>query len=46
MVLERGEISLAEYIYSSELYFQNFLQLQELKRDRLMDEADLLKVYY
>ncbi|MDA3823250.1 MAG: TolC family protein [Bacteroidales bacterium] len=43
---ESGEISLAEYIYSSELYFQNLLQLQELKRDRLLVEADLLKVYF
>jgi cobalt-zinc-cadmium efflux system outer membrane protein len=45
MALESGEISLAEYIYSSELYFQNLLQLQELRRDRLIVEADLFKVY-
>jgi len=44
--LESGEISLAEYIYSSELYFNNLLLLQELKRDRLLVEAELLKVYY
>lgn len=46
LALESGEISLTEYIYSSELYFQNLMHLQDLKRDRLLVEAELMRVYY
>ena len=44
--VRNGEISFTEYLYSSELYFTNKIQLLELKKDRLLLEAELLKVYY
>lgn len=45
LALENGEISLTEYFYASGLYFENQQLLLEYKRDRLMTEAVLLKVY-
>jgi cobalt-zinc-cadmium efflux system outer membrane protein len=43
--LENGEISLTDYFYASDFYFQNELLLLEYKRDQLLTEADLLKIY-
>ncbi|MCK5135258.1 MAG: TolC family protein [Bacteroidales bacterium] len=45
VALEIGEISLSEYMYSSDLYFRNVRSLLEFKRDQLLLEADLMKVY-
>jgi outer membrane protein TolC len=44
--LEAGEISLTEYFYSSDFYFRNRMQLLDYKRDLLVLEADLLKIYF
>jgi outer membrane protein TolC len=46
MALDMGEISLSEYIYTSELYFQNLIRLLEYERDLYLLESDLMKVYY
>lgn len=46
VALEIGEISLSEYLFSSELYFQNRKKLMEYERDLHMIEAELMKVYY
>lgn len=46
IALELGEISLSEYIFATELYFQNVIKLMEYQRERLKLEADLLKIYY
>lgn len=43
--LDNGEISLTEYFYTSDFHFRNQLLLLEYKRDRLLQEAALLKVY-
>jgi cobalt-zinc-cadmium efflux system outer membrane protein len=43
--LDNGEISLTEYFYASDFHFRNQLLLLEYKRDRLLLEAALLKVY-
>jgi outer membrane protein, heavy metal efflux system len=43
--MENGEISLTEYFYSSDFYFRNQQQLLRYKRDLLVQEAELLKVY-
>ncbi len=43
--MENGEISLSEYFYMSDFYFRNQQQLLRYKRDLLVQEADLLKVY-
>ena len=43
--LEEGEISLTEYFYASDFHFRNQQLLLEYKRDRLLLEASLLKVY-
>ncbi len=40
LALESGEISLTEYMYSSDLYFRNMQSLLLYKRDRLLLEAD------
>ncbi len=45
IALELGEISLSEYIYSSDLYFRNVQSLIRFKRDQLLLEAELMKVY-
>lgn len=44
--LETGEISLMEYIFASEFYFQNVKKLLEYKRDLLLIEAELMKIFY
>ena len=44
--LEVGEISLSEYIFASEYYFQNLCKLVEYKRDQLLIENELMKVVY
>lgn len=46
VALELGEISLSEYIFSSEYYFQNMRKLVEMKRDRLLIGNALMKVGY
>ncbi|MEN8202082.1 MAG: TolC family protein [Bacteroidota bacterium] len=43
--LESGEISQSEYFYASDFYFRNEQMLVEYKRDLLLLEAELLKVY-
>jgi len=43
--LEAGEISFTEYLYASELYFRNYQVLLELKKDHLLLEAELMKIY-
>lgn len=43
--LENGEISMSEYFYTSDFYFRNQAQLIGYKRDLLLQEADLLKVF-
>ncbi|MCD4729773.1 MAG: TolC family protein [Bacteroidales bacterium] len=44
--MEAGEISLTEYFYESDFYFQNLLNMLEFKKEMLMLNADLKKVYY
>jgi len=43
--LEKGEISLSEYFYSSDFYFRNQQLLLRYSRDLLIQETELLKVY-
>ena len=43
--LENGEISLSEYFYTSDFYFRNQVQLLGYKRDFLLQEADLLRIF-
>ena len=43
--MENGEISLSEYFYTSDFYFRNQQQLLRYRRDLLIQEAALLKVY-
>jgi outer membrane protein TolC len=43
--MENGEISMSEYFYASDFYFQNQQLLLQYKRDLLVKEAELLKVY-
>ena len=45
VALENGEISMSEYFYTSDFYFRNQAQLLSYKRDLLLQEADLLKVF-
>ena len=44
--MENGEISLTEYYYESDHYFQSLILLEEFRRDLLLLETDLQKVYY
>ena len=44
--MEAGEISLTQYFYESDFYFQNVLNLFEFKKEMLLLEVDLRKVYY
>lgn len=44
--LEEGEISLTEYYYESDFFFQSRLVILESWRDMLKLEADLMKVYF
>jgi hypothetical protein len=43
--LENGEISLSEYFYASDFYFRNQQLLLRDKRDLLLKEAEIMKVY-
>lgn len=43
--LETGEMSLTEYFYESDFFFQSRLMILESWRDMLTFEADLMKVY-
>jgi len=45
IAMENGEISLSEYFYNSDFFFRNQQQLLRYKRDLLVQEAELLKVY-
>ena len=45
LALDSGEISLSEYFYASDFYFRNEQLLLQYKRDQLLLEAELLKVY-
>ncbi len=45
LALRGGEISLTEYFYASDLYFRNEQLLLDYKRDQLLMEAELLKLY-
>lgn len=44
--METGEISLTQFFYESDFYFQNILNLLEFKKEMLLLEVDLRKVYY
>jgi outer membrane protein, heavy metal efflux system len=44
-VLQNGEISFSDYFYSSDFYFRNQQQLLRYKRDLLLQEAELMKIY-
>ena len=46
LAMEAGEISLTQYFYESDFYFQNILNLFEFKKEMLLLEVDLRKVYY
>lgn len=43
--LENGEISMSDYFYASDFYFRNEQLLLQYRRDLLVQEADLLKIY-
>jgi outer membrane protein TolC len=43
--LENGEISLSEYYYTSDFYFRNQAQLLRYKKELLLQEAELMKIY-
>jgi hypothetical protein len=45
LALDNGEISLSEYFYASDFYFRSQQLLLEYKRDQLLKEAELLKIY-
>ena len=44
--LESGEISLTQYYYESDFYFQNQFDLLDFQRDLYLVEAELLRVSY
>jgi len=44
--MEAGEISLTEYFYESDFYFQNIKDLLEYQKEMLLLEAELRKVYF
>ena len=43
---EGGEISLVEYMVGTDLYFRNQQSLHNYRKERLLVEAELRKVYY
>ena len=45
LALDSGELSLSEYFYASDFFFQNQQLLLRYKKDQLILEAELLKVY-
>lgn len=46
MAWKGGEISLAEYIMGTDLYFRNLQSLLTYRKEQLMVEADLRRVFY
>jgi len=44
--LESGEISLTQYYYESDFFFQNQFDLLDFQRDLYLVEAELLRVSY
>ncbi len=44
--MESGEISLTNYFYESDFYFQNLLNLLEFEKEMRLKETELLKVRY
>lgn len=46
MALEMGELSLSEYIFATEFYFQHVKKLMEYRKNLLLVETDLLRVFY
>ncbi len=44
--MDAGEISLTEYFYESDFYFQNIINLLQFKKEMFLLEAELRKVYY
>ena len=44
--LQTGEMSLTQYFYESDFYFQSRLLIIDSWRDMLLLEAELMKVYY
>ena len=44
--MEAGEISLTDYFYESDFYYQTILSLLEFRKDLLLLDAELRKVYY
>ena len=45
LALDSGELSLSEYFYASDFFFRNQQLLLRYKKDQLILEAELLKVY-
>ncbi len=45
LALSSGEISLTEYFYASDFYFRSEQLLLQYRRDQLLIEADLMKIY-
>ncbi len=45
LALNAGEISLSEYFYTSDYYFRNKQSLLQFKKELLLKEAELLRVY-
>jgi hypothetical protein len=43
---EGGEISLSEYMTGSDLYFRNLQSLISYRKDQLLVEVELRKVYF
>jgi hypothetical protein len=43
---EEGEISLAEYMVSSDLYFRNLQSLLTYRKEQLLVEIELNRVHY
>ena len=44
--MEAGEITLTDYYYESDFYYQTLVSLLEFRKDLLLLEAELRKVYY
>jgi hypothetical protein len=44
--LERGEISLTQYYYESDFYFQNQFELFDMKRELYLLETELMRASY
>lgn len=46
IAMEGGEISLTEYMLGTDLYFRNQQTLLSLKKERLLLEAEMRRIYY